>query len=173
LPACRHKTRSGCSVDVCGPTSQVVMQHHSAAGCRAPGRSPRLTHAAGPRRNWHYGPAGCQRNDAGTTSTSPAVSVSCLWSSCRGPGAPVADARDAAAAAWLPLPLVLFPARRAVATACRIAWLPVSLVRRHTIRNGAGNPVTGLRRSSLAHQADFRIPGQRASSRMRPPSQYF
>jgi ABC-type transporter Mla maintaining outer membrane lipid asymmetry ATPase subunit MlaF len=36
--------------------------------------------------------------------------------------------------------------------------------------NGAGNPVTGLRRSSLAHQADFRIPGQRASSRMRPPS---
>jgi ABC-type uncharacterized transport system ATPase subunit len=39
--------------------------------------------------------------------------------------------------------------------------------------NGAGNPVTGLRRSWLAHQADFRIPGQRASSRMRPPSQYF
>ena len=39
--------------------------------------------------------------------------------------------------------------------------------------NGAGKPVTGLRRSSLAHQADFRIPGQRASSRMRPPSQYF
>ncbi len=40
-------------------------------------------------------------------------------------------------------------------------------------RNGAGNPVTGLRRSSLAHQADFRIPGKRTSSRMRPPSQYF
>jgi ABC-type branched-subunit amino acid transport system ATPase component len=36
--------------------------------------------------------------------------------------------------------------------------------------NGVGNPVTGLRRSSLAHQADLRIPGQRASSRMRPPS---
>ena len=44
---------------------------------------------------------------------------------------------------------------------------------RHRTRNGAGNPVTGLRRSSLALQADFRIPGQRASSRMRPPSQYF
>lgn len=52
----------------------------------------------------------------------------CLWSSCRGPAAPMADARDAAA--WLPLPSVLFPARRAVATrppvAYRVAQLPVS-----------------------------------------------
>jgi hypothetical protein len=34
--------------------------------------------------------------------------------------------------------------------------------------NGAGNPVTELRRSSLARQAGSRMPGRSASSRIRP-----
>jgi ATPase subunit of ABC transporter with duplicated ATPase domains len=36
--------------------------------------------------------------------------------------------------------------------------------------NGAGKPVTELRHSLLARQADCRSPGQRSSSRTRPPS---
>jgi len=36
--------------------------------------------------------------------------------------------------------------------------------------NGAGKPVTELRHSLLACQADCRSPGQRSSSRTRPPS---
>jgi len=36
--------------------------------------------------------------------------------------------------------------------------------------NGAGKPVTELRHSLLARQADCRSPGQRPSSRTRPPS---
>ena len=35
---------------------------------------------------------------------------------------------------------------------------------------GAGKPVTELRHSLLARQADCRSPGQRSSSRTRPPS---
>ena len=37
-------------------------------------------------------------------------------------------------------------------------------------RNGAGKPVTELRHSLLARQPDCRSPGQRPSSRTRPPS---
>jgi ABC-type glutathione transport system ATPase component len=36
--------------------------------------------------------------------------------------------------------------------------------------NGAGKPVTELRHSLLARPADCRSPGQRSSSRTRPPS---
>ncbi len=36
--------------------------------------------------------------------------------------------------------------------------------------NGAGKPVTELRHSLLACPADCRLPGQRSSSRTRPPS---
>jgi len=57
----------------------------------------------------------------------------------------MADARNATA--WLPLPSVSCPARRAVATRrsptrwhdCRFP-----LIRQRKTRNGAGKPVTGL-----------------------------
>ncbi len=48
--------------------------------------------------------------------------------------------------------------------------VPVGQVTALAGPNGAGKPVTELRHSLLARPADCRLPGQRSSSRTRPPS---
>ena len=51
--------------------------------------------------------------------------------------------------------------------ACRVARLPVPLVRWHRTRNGAGNPVTGLRHSLSSCRARGHLLGCSRGARIR------